>query len=98
MFKAPRNCVVSAWTSAGAFVVTTAPAALIGISYLGSADATTITAFDGVTTAGRTVAKFNIPTTEGNLKTSCIPIICTAGIVATNAGTVGGYAVLWTKI
>ena len=92
-----RDCIASAWTSAGAFIVSTKPCKLVGISYLGSAAATTIVIKDGVNTAGRTVATLNIPITSGGFQTTLVPITCTSGIVATNAGTVAGYCVLYTN-
>jgi len=95
---AQRNCVVSAWTSDGAFVVTTRDSALVGISYLGSAAAGTIQIFKGTSTGGSKVAVFNVPITSGGFETTRIPIVCSGGICATNVGTVAGYAVLYTQL
>lgn len=90
--------IISAFTSAGAFVVTTRDSALISIVASGSANATAIHIFAGVNTAGTKKYILGVPaalTTEGGPYS---PIICSGGITATNIGTVTTYAVLFTDV
>jgi hypothetical protein len=96
MAQQARNSQISAWTSAGAFIVATKPTMFVGISYFGSAAATTIVIKDGITTAGATIATIPVGITAGGFLTTDFPIACRTGIVATNVGTVAGYAILFT--
>jgi hypothetical protein len=89
------ECKVSAWTSAAAFVVTTQKCRFIGVSFLGSAAATTLQIFDGKDTAGKTIAIYPVGVTSGGMYSTMFPIICTSGIVATNIGTMAGYNVYY---
>ena len=93
-----KACIASPWTSAGAVVITTKPALLVGISYQGSAGAATITIKNGVTTGASNIVVFNIPATAGGFYTTPIPIVCGSGLISTNAGTVDGYSVLYSTI
>ncbi len=95
MVRVMNDVKVSAWTSAGAFVVSTKPIQFYGISFYGSAAATTIVIHDGTSTAGRTVATFPIAITSGGFQISPVALRCTGGIVATNIGTVAGYAIIY---
>ena len=97
MSKTTR-CIACTWTSAGAVIVTTAPAAFVGISGLGSANATTITVFNGVTTAGARIATIPFGATAGVFEGPAQAIACSNGIVATNAGTVAGYTILYATL
>ena len=93
------RCIASVWTSAGAFFVTTGPAAFVGISALGSAAATTITIKDGTATAStKTIAIVPVAIAAGVFDGPTCPIVCTAGIVASNAGTVAGYCILYSTL
>jgi hypothetical protein len=92
-----EHCRASAYTSAGAFVVATTAASFYGIMCSGSANNTTITIKDGVTTAANTIAVFGITATTGNVFSLAVPVACTSGITATNAGTVTGYVVMYGK-
>jgi hypothetical protein len=92
-----QECIASAYTSAGAFVVTTGPAAFVGISILGSAAATTIQVFDGTSTGGSKIAVVQADITAGGFHLAPVPICCSAGIVATNIGTVAGYVIYYYK-
>ncbi len=96
MAQGNRDCQVSAWTSAGAFIVATTPTKFVGISYYGSAAATTIVIKDGINTAGATIATIPVGIDAGGFLTTDFPISCRTGIVATNVGTVAGYAILFT--
>ena len=91
-------CVVSAFTSAGAFVVTTCDALLYGVTGLGSAAATIVNVHQGVNTGGtkKFVASFDV--TAGVNEGPSAPIVCAGGITATNVGTVATYAVLYANL
>ena len=97
MSKTTR-CIACTWTSAGAVIVTTAPAAFIGISGLGSANATTVTVFNGKNTAGATIAVIPFGAAAGVFEGPSQPVACSSGIVATNAGTVAGYTILYATL
>lgn len=94
MIKVLTEANISAWTSAGAFVVTTKAARLCGFTFLGSAAATSLVIFDGVNTAGRTIAYIPVGIAAATF-ISFTPLICTGGIVTTNIGTMAGYAVYY---
>ena len=94
MLKVLTEAKVSAWTSAGAVVVSAKPARFMGVSFLGSANATTLTIIDGVNTGGRTIGIVPVGAAAATFM-PCTPLVCTAGIVTTNAGTMAGYAVFY---
>jgi hypothetical protein len=91
-------CNVSAATSAGAVVVTTAPAIFYGICASGSANATVINVHNGVTTAGAKVFMVSVPATDVSHDGPYVPIVCPSGIVTTNVGTLTTYVVLYNKL
>ena len=93
-----RNCVVSAFTSAGAFVVTTNNAALVGIVASGSAASTVVNIHKGTSTAGTKVFICPVASTAGQVYTLEFPLVCSGGITATNVGTVATYAILYTDV
>lgn len=98
MGQLTRNGLVSVFTSAGAFIVTTESSALVGIMCSGSADNTTINVFQGTTTGGTRKALFPITATTGNYHMLPIPLVCSGGICATNVGTVASYAIVFTEL
>ena len=98
MGQLTRNGLVSAFTSAGAFIVSTTSMALVGVMCSGSANNTTINVFQGTTTGGTQKAIFPITATTGNFAALPIPIVCSGGICATNVGTVASYAIVFTEL
>lgn len=92
-------CIASSYTSAGAFIVTTASALLYGVAATGSASATGITVFKNATTAaGNQVFFCSVPATAATNQTLVTPIVCPNGICTTNAGTLVGYTVLYANL
>ena len=94
MIHVRDDAKVSAWTSAGAFVVSTKPIKFYGVSFLGSANATSLVIIDGTSTGGRTIGYIPVGAAAATFM-SCNPLICTAGLVTTNIGTMAGYAVFY---